>query len=346
LRFYSKSVRMEGRTLSYLRQMAGTEGKVPGEPPIVSMGSTAPPFVEEPQSLLDHIVSDGAQVTRPSIDPYREPVETSVYLFEGDVRLSMPIGISYLSDLSRELVEEVVRACYRMGVMVDLFGLEDEPSSVAGREDYVLSHTDDLKATAARNVQFVVAERAELNPEPVRRVLSSGKRPVARVPATDEVELYTALASAGFKAIVIDEDLESDREVDLEIAVSLCDRTLRSPSSGTKALRYTVNLIATSRRLRGSGDVFKLLGLGAEAVLLKDCWRAAVDLQAVKDPEVVAERLEYLLLGIQKELKLLAGAAGASSLHSTICGNRELFRAVEIDDQLLDALGVKAAGSW
>jgi hypothetical protein len=49
---------------------------------------------------------------------------------------------------------------------------------------------------------------------------------------------------------------------------------------------------------------------------------------------------------MQKELKLLAGAAGASSLHSTICGNRELFRAVELDDQVLDALGVKVAGSW
>jgi hypothetical protein len=43
------------------------------------MGSIAPPFVEESQLFLDHIVSDGVQVTRPSIDPYREPVETSVY---------------------------------------------------------------------------------------------------------------------------------------------------------------------------------------------------------------------------------------------------------------------------
>jgi hypothetical protein len=346
LRLYSKSVRIEGRTLSYLRQMAGSEGRLPGEPPIVSMGSTAPPFVEEPQSVLDHIVSDGAQVTRPSIDPYREPVETSVYLFESDVRLSMPIGISYLSDLSRELVEEVVRACYRMGVIVDLLGLEEEPSSVAGREDYVLSHANGVKPTAARNFQVVIAERAEVDPVLVRHVVSLGKRPVARVPATDGVELYTALASAGFRAIIIDEDLEADREVELEVAVSLCDKALRSPSSGTKALRYTVNVIATSRRLRGSGDVFKLLGLGAEVVLLKDCWRVGVDLPAGKGPGVVAERLEYLLLGMQKELKLLAGAAGASSLHSTVCGNRELFRVVELDDQLLNSLGVKAAGSW
>ncbi len=346
MRLYSKSVRIEGRTLSYLRQMAGAEGRVPGEPPIVSMGSTAPPFVEDPQSVLDHIVSDGAQVTRPSIDPYREPVETSIYLFDGDVRLSMPIGISSLNDLPMELVETVVRTCYRMGVIADLSRLGAEPSSVAGREDYVLSRVDGVESTAARNVQVIITGRDDVDPALVRRVVSSGRRPVARVPATDEVELYTALTSSGFKAIVIDEDLEADREVELEVAVSLCDKALRSSGTGTKALRYTVNLIATSRRLRGSGDVFKLLGLGAEVVLLKDCWRLGIDLQKENNPRVVAERLEHLLLGMQKELKLLAGAAGASSLHSTVCGNRELFRAVELNDRVLSVLGVKAAGSW
>ncbi len=346
MRYYSKSPRIEGRALSYLRQMAGAEGKMPGEPPIVSMGSTAPPFVEEPQSLLDHIVSDGAQVTRPSIDPYREPVETSIYLFDGEVRLSMPVGISYLSDLSEGLVEELVRTCYRMGVIADLFGLGTEPTSVRGREDYVLSGDDDTGSTAAKNVQLVITDKSEVDPERVRRIASSGRRPVARVPATEEAELYSALASAGFKAVVIDEDLEADEEVELEVALSLCDGVLRSQGSGGRALRYSVNVIATSRKIRSSGDVFKLLGLGAEVVLLKDCWRLGVDLQREEDPKVVAERLEYLLLGVQKELKLLAGAAGASSLHSTVCGNRELFRAVELDDRVLSILGVKAAGSW
>ncbi len=346
MRLYSKSSKIEGRTLSYLRQMAGSEGRVPGEPPIVSMGSTAPPFVEDPQSLLDHLVSDGAQVTRPSIDPYREPVETSVYLFEGDVRLSMPIGISHLADLSQELIEEVVRACYRMGVIVDLYGLSGEPNSLAGREDYALSDANRAESTAAINVQVVIVDETEVDEVLVRRVSAAGRRPVARVPSTDDADLYAALASVGFRAIVIDEDLEADREVDLEVAVSLCDKVLRGLGSGSRAMRYSVNVIATSRRLKGSGDVFKLLGLGAEVVLLKDLWKLGIDLHGEGSPQVVAERLEYLLLGMQKELKVLAGAAGASSLTSTICGNKELFRAVELDDRLLDALGVKPAGSW
>ncbi|MEM0375766.1 MAG: glutamate synthase central domain-containing protein [Nitrososphaerota archaeon] len=345
MRVYSKRLGMDDRTLSHLRQMSGVEGRMPGEPPIVSMGSTAPPFVEQPRAVLDHIVSDGAQVTRPSIDPYREPVETSVHIFGGAVRLSMPLGVSGLVDLSEGLVEEVVRTCYRMGVLADLFGLHYEPSSVEGRGDYVLTHA--VRGTAAaRNVQVVVLGDDDVDPQLVERIRAEGRRPVARVPSTGTADLYRAVASARFDAIVIDEDLEGDTEVDLELAVALCDRVLRDPSMGGGRLRYSVTLIATSSRLRGSGDVFKLLGLGAEVVLLKDSWKLGTNVSRDTRPSVLAERLENLLLGMQKELKLLAGAAGASSLHSTVCGNRELFRAVELDGRVLEALGVKAAGSW
>ena len=60
--------------VTMLRDMAGTTGKFPAEAEISSMGATSPPHVEAPSRISDWIVSDGAQVTRPSIDPYREEI--------------------------------------------------------------------------------------------------------------------------------------------------------------------------------------------------------------------------------------------------------------------------------
>ncbi|MEM1953556.1 MAG: hypothetical protein QW299_09555, partial [Candidatus Caldarchaeum sp.] len=56
------------------------------------------------------------------------------------------------------------------------------------------------------------------------------------------------------------------------------------------------------------------------------------------------ERVENLLVGIQRELKLLAGAAGVSSILNSLVGNRELLRAVELEKSLRQKLGVKQAG--
>ncbi len=62
-----------------------------GNPVISSMGSTAPPDVEKPVRITDWLRSDGAQVTRPSIDPYREDIDTSFYLSKGKIYLSLPV---------------------------------------------------------------------------------------------------------------------------------------------------------------------------------------------------------------------------------------------------------------
>ena len=40
------------------------------------MGTNSPPFMDETVRLSDWLVSDGAQVDGPSIDPYREGVGT------------------------------------------------------------------------------------------------------------------------------------------------------------------------------------------------------------------------------------------------------------------------------
>jgi glutamate synthase (NADPH) GltB2 subunit (EC 1.4.1.13) len=43
--------------------------------------------------LIDWLRLDGAQVTKPSIDPYREDIDTSVYLAGGRLTMSSPIII-------------------------------------------------------------------------------------------------------------------------------------------------------------------------------------------------------------------------------------------------------------
>jgi len=330
--------------VSRLRQLSGAEGRLPGEPPIVSMGSTAPPMVERPLFIVDHLVSDGAQVTRPSIDPYREPVETHVYLFGGTLRLSMPIGISGLADLREEHVNEVVKACYRMGVIVDLYGLTSIPNAAVARSPYVIFPEACISGSHPI-VQMVVSSDDVGNLE-VERLMSRGAYIVARVPPCEDSEFFKSLWSLGFKALIIDESLDDARASTLELATAICDRAAKSVMVGGIPLRYRVSLLVASDRIRGSPDAFKLMGLGADVVLISECWKIATNYQPDLDGKVLAERLEYFILGIQKELKLLAGAAGVGSIRSSIIGNRELFRAIELEEEVRRVLGVKAAGEW
>jgi len=50
-------------------------------------------------------------------------------------------------------------------------------------------------------------------------------------------------------------------------------------------------------------------------------------------------------LAMQKEIKLLAGAAGISSVQNSLLGNRELFRTVDLDPLIRKRLGIKAGGA-
>ncbi|HMK82448.1 MAG TPA: hypothetical protein VK503_01900, partial [Candidatus Bathyarchaeia archaeon] len=57
------------------------------------------------------------------------------------------------------------------------------------------------------------------------------------------------------------------------------------------------------------------------------------------------KHLENLVIALMKDLKLLAGAAGVSSLASSLVGNRELLRSVDLQPTLRKKLGVKPAGA-
>ncbi|MDA4132109.1 MAG: glutamate synthase-related protein, partial [Thaumarchaeota archaeon] len=103
-----------------LRDMAGTTGKYPAESEISSMGTNSPPFIQDPVRLTDWLVSDGAQVTRPSIDPYREEIEISSYIGGADLRLSSPFFFTRLPPNTPEsVIVMFARAANAMGLLLD-----------------------------------------------------------------------------------------------------------------------------------------------------------------------------------------------------------------------------------
>ena len=325
------------RRLKHLQSLAGTVGKSPGEAVIESMGATSPPLVEEPRVILDYIVSDGAQVTRPSIDPYREPIETHIHLFLGRVRLSMPF-IARIDGLGESLGRAVLRASYNLGVLVCYGGSDLE--LLEGYEETVLIDVDSAsrmgKEEARRYAGLVVGYRGW---DRVRFTIAFGRvlgiPIILHHPTSRNLNQIIHAAVSGISGILLDEDLgESDE--DLEVSLSEADTLLKE-----KGLRNKVSIIASSRRVRGADDVFKLMGLGADAVCFRDMIQVAV---GEGDLETLQERVECLYLGLQKEIKLLAGAAGVSCLYTTLIGNRELFRAINLEPSIRRRLRIKPAG--
>ncbi len=326
------------RRVKHLQEMSGAAGKTPGEAVITSMGSTGPPLVENPVFITDHLVSDGAQVTRPSIDPYREPIETYAFLAGGLVRLSLPLVVEERPGVSDAVVEALVRASYNMGVLAYL-----RRALPAGLERYAervvvdAAHYEDGLGYAG-----VVVDYDSLWEHNALRRLECVK--LLRIPTAVSHALLERCVAAGFGGVVIDETLPASRESPLELAVSDVDRAFKSIKEDGEPVRNRVSVVACSPRIRGSDDVFKLLGLGADCATLGEAMLVATGFREGRSPENMQELMENFILAVQKEIKLLAGAAGVSCVYTSIIGNRELFRAIRLEPSLRRRLGVKPAG--
>jgi len=309
------------RRIRHLKEMSGAAGKSPGEPMIASMGSTGPPNVEEPVFIRDYLVSDGAQVTRPSIDPYREPVETEVFLNGLGIRLSQPLILSIYPEYPSVVRRAVVRVAYNLGLLAYISG----GGLASGEEAYaerILVDDDSHGFTAVRHHDRILLKTA----------------------STIGLEWTSGLSWRNIVGVVVDED-HTGSDTPIEIATSHVDRILRKTSLDGQPLRDQITLIVSSRSIRGADDIFKLIALGADAVALGDAALIAADCVGKTLPEeLVYERIENLVLALQKEVKLLAGAAGVSSLFTSLVGNRELLRAVGLDAETRERLGVKLAG--
>ena len=159
-----------------------------------------------------------------------------------------------------------------------------------------------------------------------KEFLGGSKPKFFRIASSQEAVNSIIDNSGQFKhtsGFLVDEDLEGSNE-QLELSISQLDRSLREVN-----VRSKFSLLAEGDRVRGSDDIFKLITLGADAVGIGRAALLAigfeeVDRAIVFDSSKSVRHLENFVIALSKDLKLLCGAAGVSSLSSTLVGNREL----------------------
>ncbi len=327
-----------------------------GEAPITSMGSLGTPFVQIPTVPNDWIRSDGAQVTRPSIDPYREEIETAMYLAGGRERISQPIflsGAGFEGDVPLITQRVLARVTHALGIWMlpHSTPILEELHRYRGRmlEELSVTSTDE-ELEHFLGVGIVLRDTCELSL--ARTILDmkdgTGGKPVfVRLVIDDSVSQRALdIAVTAADGILLDET-EQQTDTPIEVVVSTVDRVLRSKYIAGGPLRERLNLLVISERVRGAEDIFKLIALGADAVSIGQAALFAMNcdgsLSVPDDEERARDRLENYLRATQKELKLLMGAAGISSV-SSLVSSRELLRAVDMDPVLREQLGVKPAG--
>jgi glutamate synthase domain-containing protein 2 len=151
--------------------------------------------------------------------------------------------------------------------------------------------------------------------------------------------------------VILDADLAvgGGHPLDLELVVSEIDQLLANTPGDGGPLRASAELLAGGAQVRGADDVFKLIALGANAVAVNTAALVAIGYEptpAVRlEPDKLLERLENFVLGLQRELRLLAGAAGVSSLATSLLGNRELLRSIDLHPAHRRRLRIKPAGA-
>jgi len=277
-----------------------------GEPVITSMGSTAPPDVEKPARIVDWLRSDGAQVTRPSIDPYREDIDTSFYLAQGRFYMSLPV-IFDVTDAQSEVREALSWAALALSS-----GVFSSETDIRYSE---VSITSDGKGAITWSQDY----------KPFTYVY---------LPSSSEA-IEEVMELKGVLGFIFDEDIGNE---DLEIVISQVDTKLKE-----MGVRKKFDLIAKSSRIRDSGDVFKFVALGADSVIMT---HKVLDVAIGEGSKSgLKDKAFNLIAGFKKEIALLAGAAGIYSVQSSLTGNRELLRAVNLNSYVLKKLRVKVAGS-
>jgi glutamate synthase domain-containing protein 2 len=147
--------------------------------------------------------------------------------------------------------------------------------------------------------------------------------------------------------------------IPIEIAIAAVDQRLRD-----EGIRNHASIIAAGS-IRSSGDLAKAIALGADVVAIgtgalialgchvcQGChtgscsWGLTTqkpELTRRVDPEWGAERLTNLVNAWSHELQEILGALGLNAVES-LRGSRERLRAVGLDEQTCEILGVKPAG--
>ena len=286
--------------MNMLREMAGTTGKSPGEAEISSMGAVSAPFVESPSRIADWLVSDGAQVTRPSIDPYREEIEIFSYIPRTGTRLAAPFFFTHLPETTPSAVKRVfARTAVSMGLLFDT--AEKYDASYAQYSERVISNGDLSGVQAIRATQL--ANYGALHSKTILLRLPSSKV------ALEWIRSSTKELNQSISGVILDEDLP-DSDSPLEISVSQLDRILKS-----EGRRSGLAILAESNSVRGADDIFKLMALGADLVGLGSAALTAIgfeesDVEVIFNTSKSTVHLENFVLGLEKEIKLPRGSRG------------------------------------
>ncbi|OYT26930.1 MAG: glutamate synthase [Thermoprotei archaeon ex4572_64] len=306
------------KRMQYIRKLS-EEGDVI----VVGMGSDAPPEVESPKRIIDWLRIDGAQVTRPSVDPYREFLDLSTTLANMRLSISAPLIIKPTSTLLR-YVNELAVVAHMLNILLDLSDVDVIPkrhlnhvmtSSEVGRIR-IIKHSDE--------------------------VITSEKPTYVKIPSSLDMTRYVSeYVKRGINGIIIDETL-SESSDDIEITLVEIDRLLRRIKA-----RYYTDLIIHTEKIRGADDIVKLIGIGADVVEISKIIELSLgDLSKIKSREEVIEKVAYTVSALKREIALIAGAAGVYSFYSTFPGCKELLRSLDMDIKLRRFLEIKLAGSW
>ncbi len=304
----------------YYRKLVET-----GDIVVIGAGSDAPPEVEKPRKVLDWLRLDGAQVTRPSIDPYREFLDLRTELFNGEVQIAAPLVLRPPPEYGAR-ASEFSYAAHLAGILCDLSYLN---CGLPSRHRSAIIYCRPERDIAALCVKL----------EDLREAERAGRPVLLRVPS--DLDYVLKLAETGtlirVDGVIVDSDLGC--VTDPEIVLVWLDKYYRR-----EHVRYEKSIIVSYWKIRDAGDITKLIALGADAVEVSFMLRFMVKPDEPRD--VLVEKLLRVVTGLKREIALLAGAAGVYNLQSTLVGNRELLRVLDLDKRIRSLLDVKIAGTW
>jgi glutamate synthase domain-containing protein 2 len=392
---------------------------------------------------FDHLVLNASQVTNPSIDPLREPMELRTYLGRKpdrvevtynseDVKLTTkmapqliletPIMFSAMSygSISYNACLSLARAAKASGIMYNTgegglhpdlyeygpytiaqvasgrFGVHSAYLETAaaleikigqGAKPGIGGHLPGEKVSADVSKTRMIPEGTDaLSPAPhhdiysiedLRQLIFALKeatdyeKPVGvKIAAVHNIApIASGIARAGADYIAIDgirggtgaapTIIRNNVGIPIELAIAAVDTRLRQ-----EGIRNQVSLMGAGS-IRNSGDVMKIIALGADAAyigtgalvamgchLCQKCYTgkcnwgiATQDPYLTKrlNPNIGSRRLANLIRAWSLEIKEMLGGMGINAIES-LRSNRDHLRGVGLNQVELDALGVKAAG--
>ncbi len=392
---------------------------------------------------FDHLLLNASQVTNPSIDPLREPMELRTYLGRKPDRVEVtqgPDGVKLTTKMAPQLILETpilfsamsygsisYNAClslataakasgilyntgegglhrnlYEFGpytiaqVASGRFGVHSEYLGTAaaleikigqGAKPGIGGHLPGEKVSADVSRTRMIPEGTDaLSPAPHHDIYSiedlgqlifalkeatNYEKPVGvKVAAVHNIApIASGIARAGADYIAVDgirggtgaapTIIRDNVGIPIELAIAAIDTRLRE-----EGIRNQVSLIGAGS-VRNSGDVMKLIALGADAVyigtgalvamgchLCQKCYTgkcnwgiATQDPYLTKrlNPNIGSQRLANLIRAWSLEIKEMLGGMGINAIES-LRSNRDHLRGVGLNQVELDALGVKAAG--